>query len=419
VTTPTILSAALFERDDRVLTAHRKTGCPPFAGQWLLPMTPVSPMETAEDAVKRYTREQFGVQVVREAFVDTVYVEDPDDRRQYVANIFRADLAGGPMRFRADGDYDDARWLAASELDQLWMPPALREPLVRIMTDPAYAPDADWTADGMGEAAPLAEGAGEQPPAGPPPDNRAAWNAISKAFQDDFYGERGLGRLKWTRGIFEDELRLLGDVRGRHAIVLGCGGGQDCVELARMGAVAVGLDSSSEQIGYARRYAAKHGDDNVSFVEGTMEDLSRFDDASFDLALSIHAIRYVEDAGRALQEAARVLRPGGVFAMSVPHPWNQIFSDTPPYRAERSYFSDRTPHIDWIWDTEKFGEEGRLRDWRRTLSEWYGLLTGAGFAVERMLEPYQGDMSAEDAEWYDVERARLMPHVLIIKARKR
>jgi ADP-ribose pyrophosphatase YjhB (NUDIX family) len=136
---PTILSAALFERDERVLAAHRKTGCPPFAGQWLLPMTPVRPVETAEDAVKRYTREQFGVEVARETFVDTVYMEDPDDRTQYVTNIFRAELSGGPMRFRADGDYDDARWLASADLAQLWMPPALRDPLVRIMTDPCAA----------------------------------------------------------------------------------------------------------------------------------------------------------------------------------------------------------------------------------------------------------------------------------------
>ena len=51
-TSPQILSAALFERDDRVLTAHRKPGNRPFAGQWLLPLTPVRPSETAEDAVR-------------------------------------------------------------------------------------------------------------------------------------------------------------------------------------------------------------------------------------------------------------------------------------------------------------------------------------------------------------------------------
>jgi hypothetical protein len=70
-------------------------------------------------------------------------------------------------------------------------------------------------------------------------------------------------------------------------------------------------------------------------------------------------------------------------------------------------------------DAEKFGDSGRLRDWRRTVSEWFDLVTNAGFTIERLVEPYQGAISAEDAEGYDMQRAKLMPHVLIFKARKR
>jgi 2-polyprenyl-3-methyl-5-hydroxy-6-metoxy-1,4-benzoquinol methylase len=252
-----------------------------------------------------------------------------------------------------------------------------------------------------------------------PPDNRAGWDAIAKSYQADFYGDRSAGRLKWTRGIYEDDLRVLGDMRGRQAIVIGCGGGQDCVALARMGAVAVGIDISEQQIAYAKAYAARQGADNAAFVQGTAEDLSQFDDESFDVALSIHALGYVEHADRAAGEAARVLRPGGVLAIAVPHPWDQVFSDNAPYYAERSYFSARTPYIDWNWDEAKFGDAGRLRDWRRTIGEWFDLLVNAGFVVERLIEPYQGDISEDEAVGYDMERAKLMPHVLIFKARKR
>jgi 2-polyprenyl-3-methyl-5-hydroxy-6-metoxy-1,4-benzoquinol methylase len=298
------------------------------------------------------------------------------------------------------------------------MPPSLRDPLVKIMTDPEYAPDTEWTAIEP-EAVPLAERAAAQRSSGPEPDNRAAWDAISKRYQDDFYGERSLGRLKWTRGIYEDDLRLLDDVKEKHALVVGCGGGQDCVALAHMGAIVVGLDVSEQQLAYARRHAAKHRADNASFVHGTAEDLSRFDDASFDLVISIHALGYVEHAGRAIDEAARVLRPAGVLAIAVPHPWDQVFSDAAPYYAERSYYSDRTPYIDWNWDESKFGDAGRLRDWRRTVSEWFDLLVNADFVVERIVEPYQGDIPPDEAEGYDMQRAKLMPHVLIFKARKR
>ena len=60
---PTIVSAALFERDGLVLTVHRKPARKPLANQWLLPLTPVAASETAEAAVKRHAKDQFGVDV--------------------------------------------------------------------------------------------------------------------------------------------------------------------------------------------------------------------------------------------------------------------------------------------------------------------------------------------------------------------
>ena len=414
---PRIISAALFERDGRALVAHRKQALRPFAGQWLLPLTIVRPSETAEDAVKRYARDQFGIEVTRESFVETVYLQDPDDSGQYVANIFRAEQGGGPMRFRADGDYDDARWLAAAEVGQLWMPPALRDPLVRIMTEPEYASEIDWGAgDEPGGAAPLAErgeeARAEEPP---PPDNHAAWETIAKMYQEE-HARFDPERLRWTRGIYEDELRLLDDIRGQRALVLGCGDGRDAVALTKLGAIVVGVDFAARQLASARTLAAKHGADNASFVEGDITDLSRFDDASFDLALSIHALDFVEHAHRVLAEAERVLRPGGVLALAVLHPWNQIFTNTAPYRAERSYWA---PDVDFNWDEERFGGTVRLRAWRRTLHEWIEILDACGFAIERLREPYQGDIAVAEAEGFDIERARLMPQMLIIKARKR
>src|SRR5262245_18643023 len=101
---PTIVSAALIERDGRVLAVDRKPARKPLANQWLLPLAIVSSSEKAEDAVKRHARDQFGVGIEGEAFADTVYMEDPEDSQQYVANIFRVSVVGGPMKFRSDGD---------------------------------------------------------------------------------------------------------------------------------------------------------------------------------------------------------------------------------------------------------------------------------------------------------------------------
>jgi SAM-dependent methyltransferase len=182
-----------------------------------------------------------------------------------------------------------------------------------------------------------------------------------------------------------------------------------------MGAVAVGIDVSAKQIEYARKYAERHGAQNASFVEGTMEDLSRFDDESFDLAVSIHAMGYVEHVERVFAEAARVLKAGGALAIAVPHPFNGTCADDPPYGVVRSYWSGP---VDWEWTFEG-GVSGRLRDFPRTVSRWFGLLGDAGFVVERVLEPYQGNVTGDDAKGFDLRLAKLMPYVLIMKARKR
>ncbi len=407
-----LMSAALFERDDRVLAAHRKSGHPPFAGQWQLPMTIVRDDEAAEDALRRHAREQFGVALGVEQFIDTVYIEHPGDEHRYVANIFRAPIEGGPMRFNADGDYDDARWVVAAEVEQLSMPPALRDALVRIMTEALPAPVVDWTTADRGQATPLAE---EAPPEEPAPDNRAAWDAIAGAYQEERYGNRFGERLMWSWRASEDDLHVLGDVRGKRAIVLGCGGGQDCVALARMGAVAVGIDSSPEQLKYARRFAAGHDAVNASFVDGDVEDLSRFDDASFDLAVSIHALDFVERIDVALAEAARVLKPGGVLAIAVKHPFDVIVDGGPPYAITSSYWAD---HRDWTWEF-KSDRSARFRLYQRTIARWLDLLADAGFILERLYEPREDALRGADDDALDNAWLALLPYTLILKARKR
>jgi ubiquinone/menaquinone biosynthesis C-methylase UbiE/ADP-ribose pyrophosphatase YjhB (NUDIX family) len=416
VTHPTILSAALFERDDRVLTAHRKEDRPPFAGQWLLPLTPLRPIETAEDAVRRYAREQFGVEVAREAFVETVYMADPDGEAQYVANIFRAEFGGGPMRFRADGDHDDARWLSSTEIAQLWMPPALRDRLVQIMTDPNYAPDSDWSAKAPSQGAPLGERYDAFPTeAKPTPDNRAAWDTIAKAYQEERYGDRFGSRLMWSWRASEDDLHVLGEVSRKRVLVLGCGGGQDVVALCKLGAVVVGIDASAPQLAYARKHAAKHDAANAAFVEGTVEDLSRFDSASFDVVVSIHALDFVDDLAAVLTGAARVLKDNGVLATAVKHPFDVRVDGegAPPYRVWASYW---TREYDWSWKFKS--AEAEFRSYLRTMGEWFDAITSAGFTVERLIEPKEDQLPKVEGDVLDDRWLGLMPFTLIIQARK-
>jgi len=99
---------------------------------------------------------------------------------------------------------------------------------------------------------------------------------------------------------------------------LGSGAGGDVLLSASRVAPsgrAIGLDMTDEMLELARRHAADAGVDNVEFVKGYLEELP-LADASIDVIISNCVINLSGDKPRVLREAARVLRPGGRFAVS-------------------------------------------------------------------------------------------------------
>ncbi|MEK7693330.1 MAG: methyltransferase domain-containing protein, partial [Chloroflexota bacterium] len=131
-------------------------------------------------------------------------------------------------------------------------------------------------------------------------------------------------------------------------------------------------------------------------------------------AVSAHMLNYVERIEQTLRETARVLKAGGSFALSVRHPADVMLSDQIPHRIEHSYWY--TQH-DWSWTFEG-ADPVRFRQWFWSVAQWFDMLTAAGFAVERIIEPEE---PLADGKGDDAERARraLVPFTLIMKARKR
>jgi SAM-dependent methyltransferase len=105
---------------------------------------------------------------------------------------------------------------------------------------------------------------------------------------------------------------------GETVLDLGSGGGADVlISARRVGptGTAIGLDMTDEMLALARRNAADAGIDNVEFVKGYIEEIP-LPDASVDVVISNCVINLAADKRVVLREAARVLRPGGRFAIS-------------------------------------------------------------------------------------------------------
>jgi arsenite methyltransferase len=105
---------------------------------------------------------------------------------------------------------------------------------------------------------------------------------------------------------------------GETVLDLGSGGGADVLISARRvgsSGKAIGLDMTDEMLELARANAREAGVPNVEFVKGYIEELP-LPDESVDVIISNCVINLSADKQRVIGEAARVLRPGGRFAVS-------------------------------------------------------------------------------------------------------
>jgi arsenite methyltransferase len=105
---------------------------------------------------------------------------------------------------------------------------------------------------------------------------------------------------------------------GETVLDLGSGGGIDVLLSARRvgdTGTAYGLDMTDEMLELARRNQREAGVENVEFLKGTIEEIP-LPDASIDVIISNCVINLSADKRRVFSEAARVLRPGGRFAVT-------------------------------------------------------------------------------------------------------
>lgn len=204
----------------------------------------------------------------------------------------------------------------------------------------------------------------------------------------------------------ENEYRLLGPLNGKRFLDLGCGAAQSAIAAAKQGAIAIGVDSSAEQLAHARSLIEQE-EVRVELKHGDLAELAFQRADSVDVAFSAMAFQYMSDLNRVFRQVHRVLKPQGMLVFSIPHPAaslaeipasdNQLSIEPRSVDISRSYF-DRT---------EVKRSEGDLEfvECHRTTSEIFMGLVRSGYRVDVVLEP-------------ELDGNAVLPQVLIIRARK-
>jgi SAM-dependent methyltransferase len=101
---------------------------------------------------------------------------------------------------------------------------------------------------------------------------------------------------------------------GTKVLDVATGTGNVAIPLARAGCIVTGVDIAPNLLVQARERAAAEGLP-IAFDEGDAEQLP-YDDASFDVIVTMFGAMFAPRPERVAAEAARVLKPGGLLAMA-------------------------------------------------------------------------------------------------------
>jgi len=208
----------------------------------------------------------------------------------------------------------------------------------------------------------------------------------------------------------EDELRLLGDLKGKRVLELGCGDARASIAFAKQGATSIAVESDSDALAGARVLADRE-EVRVELRQGDLADLAFLQADSVDLVFSSFAFGQIEDLNRVLRQAHRVLKVGAPIVFSLPHPAYAMLAEdeAQPFRIDRSYF-DRSP----VHQPAAGG--GEVVEYPHTFEEIFAGLVRASYRVDAVLEPEPRTGGPRTPQWR--EAFRFVPRTLIIRARK-
>lgn len=222
-------------------------------------------------------------------------------------------------------------------------------------------------------------------------------------------------------------IAVLPPVAGLALADFGCGEGTNTRRLAAMGARMTGIDLSVAMIAIAQE-AERRDPAGVRYVTGSYAQDTGLPPASFDGIVSTMALMDGPGLEQAMQEAARLLKPGGFLAFSVLHPCfltrrfgyvghdgrisglrvGGYFNDSPYVETMRSQGRSDDSHTD---------DPGiQVVRYPRTIADYCNAVIAAGLRIERVSEPQPDDAACRAVPGMEVWR-QLGAFLLILLAR--
>ena len=184
---------------------------------------------------------------------------------------------------------------------------------------------------------------------------------------------------------------LIGDVKDKTILDIGCGAGGHDRKLIELGAKSVlGIDISTNMINEAIK---NNNSDKIRYKILSMNKLEEIDE-KFDLVISSLAIHYIEDYDGLCKKVYNLLNDGGYFIFSHGHPMDSavilnniekryVILDGKKYFLVSDYNNEGIRSSHWIIDG--------VETYHRNMSHLVNGILDAGFTLERLNESYATD----------------------------
>lgn len=179
--------------------------------------------------------------------------------------------------------------------------------------------------------------------------------------------------------------KLIGSVKGKTVLDIACGEGYNSRILARKGAKVTGIDNSRKLIGLAEAEERREPL-GIRYCRMNANRLTGMSDRFFDLTTCFMALHDITDYTGAVAEVARVLKDGGRFVFSIPHPcFEKLTVNGVRIDAADTYFKRIKYPIEW--NMKRLTKQFKTISFHRTLTDYSCVLAKNGLLISRLVEP--------------------------------
>lgn len=186
----------------------------------------------------------------------------------------------------------------------------------------------------------------------------------------------------------------LRDIKGKHVLCVGSGGGQQAPILAAAGASVISYDISQEQLN-KDLFVANRDKLKLQTIRGEMSDLSAFEDESCDLVVNAVSDIFARDIKKVWREFYRVLKPGGELFSGMMNPSFFLFDHAEAQESGKLSVKFKTPYSDFRSISEKKRKKmidaGVPLVFGHSLETLIGGQTKAGFSIIDLYEDWWSD----------------------------